>query len=139
MCLKNGVNWVAVDLAALGLGLVVVPLYVEDNPDNAAWCVDNAEAKLLIVETTRLHWPPLNEVLFGLMGGLSRGEERTLIVALGLVSEVGGCCSADGWAGDCAGCCAFTAEASRNARIASSRVMSLSVSRRVRRGFRLGC
>jgi long-chain acyl-CoA synthetase len=54
VCLKNGVNWVAVDLAALGLGLVVVPLYVEDNPDNAAWCVDNAEAKLLIVETTRL-------------------------------------------------------------------------------------
>jgi long-chain acyl-CoA synthetase len=54
VCLKNGVNWIAVDLAALGLGLVVVPLYVEDNPDNAAWCVDNAEAKLLIVETTRL-------------------------------------------------------------------------------------
>jgi long-chain acyl-CoA synthetase len=54
VCLKNGVNWVAVDLAALGLGLVVVPLYVEDNPDNAAWCVDNAQAKLFVVETTRM-------------------------------------------------------------------------------------
>ena len=54
VCLKNGVNWVALDLAALGLGLVVVPLYVEDNPDNAAWCIDNAEAKLLVVETTRM-------------------------------------------------------------------------------------
>jgi len=54
VCLRNGVNWVALDLAALGLGLVVVPLYVEDNPDNAAWCVDNAEAKLLVVENTRM-------------------------------------------------------------------------------------
>ena len=51
VCLKNGIDWVAVDLAALGLGLVVVPLYVDDNPDNVAWCVDNAEAKLLVVET----------------------------------------------------------------------------------------
>jgi len=54
VCLKNGVNWVALDLAVLGLGLVVVPLYVEDNPDSAAWCVDNAEAKLLVVETKRM-------------------------------------------------------------------------------------
>lgn len=54
VCLRNGVNWVGLDLAALGLGLVVVPLYVEDNPDNAAWCVDNAEAKLLVVENTRM-------------------------------------------------------------------------------------
>src|SRR5215831_16307379 len=53
VCLKNGVNWIAVDLAALGLGLVVVPLYVEDNPDNAAWCADNAEAKVLVAESTR--------------------------------------------------------------------------------------
>jgi long-chain acyl-CoA synthetase len=54
VCLKNGVNWVALDIALLGLGLVVVPLYVEDNPDNAAWCVENAEAKLLVVESTRM-------------------------------------------------------------------------------------
>jgi long-chain acyl-CoA synthetase len=54
ICLRNGVNWVALDLAALGLGLVIVPLYVEDNPDSAAWCADNAEAKLLVVETTRI-------------------------------------------------------------------------------------
>jgi long-chain acyl-CoA synthetase len=54
VCLRNGINWVALDLAALGLGIVVVPLYVEDNPDNVAWCVDNAEAKLLVVESTRM-------------------------------------------------------------------------------------
>jgi long-chain acyl-CoA synthetase len=50
VCLRNGVDWVALDLAALGLGLVVVPLYVDDNPDNIAWCIANAEAKLLAVE-----------------------------------------------------------------------------------------
>ncbi|HKE38841.1 MAG TPA: long-chain fatty acid--CoA ligase [Casimicrobiaceae bacterium] len=53
VCLKNDVDWVALDLAALGLGLVVVPLYADDNPDNVAWCVINAEARLVIVETSR--------------------------------------------------------------------------------------
>jgi long-chain acyl-CoA synthetase len=54
LCLKNSVDWIAIDLAALGLGLVVVPLYVDDNPENIAWCVGNAEARSLIVETTRM-------------------------------------------------------------------------------------
>ncbi len=54
VCLKNGIDWVALDLAALGLGLVVVPLYVDDNPDNIAWCIANAEARLLVVESTKM-------------------------------------------------------------------------------------
>ncbi|HEX5864074.1 MAG TPA: AMP-binding protein, partial [Casimicrobiaceae bacterium] len=54
VCLKNGIDWVALDLAALGLGLVVVPLYVDDNPDNIAWCVANAEAQLLVVEGPKM-------------------------------------------------------------------------------------
>jgi len=54
LCARNGVTWVAVDLAALALGLVVVPLYVDDNPENAAWCAGNAEAKLLFVENSRI-------------------------------------------------------------------------------------
>src|SRR5439155_12975369 len=37
VCLRNGVDWVALDLAALGLGLVIVPLDVDDNPDNVTW------------------------------------------------------------------------------------------------------
>ena len=44
LCARNGVNWVAIDQAALGLGLVVVPLYVDDNPDNVAWCVGHARS-----------------------------------------------------------------------------------------------
>ena len=54
ICARNGVNWVAVDVAALGLGLVVVPLYVDDNAENVAWCVGTADARLLIVENSRL-------------------------------------------------------------------------------------
>src|SRR5580765_393634 len=54
LCARNGINWVAIDQAALGLGLVVVPLYVDDNPDNVAWCVDHAQARLLIVESSRI-------------------------------------------------------------------------------------
>ncbi|MEW6133842.1 MAG: AMP-dependent synthetase/ligase [Pseudomonadota bacterium] len=48
--LKNCVEWVIFDQAALGLGLVTVPLYLDDRPDNAAWIVDNADARLLLVE-----------------------------------------------------------------------------------------
>jgi long-chain acyl-CoA synthetase len=54
LCARNGITWVAIDQAALGLGLVVVPLYVDDNPDNVAWCVDHAKARLLIVESSQI-------------------------------------------------------------------------------------
>ena len=51
---RNSPSWVAIDLAALGLALVVVPLYVDDNPENVAWCIANAEARLVVVENLRL-------------------------------------------------------------------------------------
>ena len=54
LCARNGIAWVAMDQAALSLGMVVVPLYVDDNADNIAWCVANAEARLLVVETSRI-------------------------------------------------------------------------------------
>ena len=54
LCLRNGVDWVAIDQAALGLGLVVVPLYVDDNPQNLAWCLADSGARLLVLENTRL-------------------------------------------------------------------------------------
>jgi long-chain acyl-CoA synthetase len=53
LCLKNGIHWVAADQGALGLGLVIVPLYVDDNPENVAWCLANSGARLLVVETSR--------------------------------------------------------------------------------------
>jgi long-chain acyl-CoA synthetase len=54
LCVRNGVAWVAIDLAALGLQLVVVPLFVDDALGNVAWCVADAEARLLVVENARL-------------------------------------------------------------------------------------
>ncbi|HSD55034.1 MAG TPA: AMP-binding protein [Burkholderiales bacterium] len=52
--LRNGVVWVALDLAALAARLVVVPLYVDDNADNQAYCVADSDARLVVVETTRM-------------------------------------------------------------------------------------
>ncbi len=49
MMLKNCVEWVAFDQAALALGLVTVPLYLDDRPDSAAYILDHADAKLLLV------------------------------------------------------------------------------------------
>ncbi len=54
LCMKNSVHWVAIDQACLGLGLVVVPLYVIDNPENIAWCIGHCEARLLVLETPRV-------------------------------------------------------------------------------------
>ena len=54
LCVRNGVDWVAIDLAALGLELVVVPLFVDDAVGNVAWCVADAQARLVIVENARL-------------------------------------------------------------------------------------
>lgn len=48
--LKNGIDWVAWDQGAHALGLVVVPLYVEDRPDNIAYILNDAGARVLLVE-----------------------------------------------------------------------------------------
>jgi long-chain acyl-CoA synthetase len=48
--LRNSPTWVALDQAAMGLGLVVVPLYTQDRPDNVAYIIDNCGAKLLLFE-----------------------------------------------------------------------------------------
>ena len=48
--LKNCVEWVIFDQAALGLGLVTVPLYLDDRPDNAAYILNHSGARLLLVE-----------------------------------------------------------------------------------------
>jgi long-chain acyl-CoA synthetase len=48
--LKNRVEWVIFDQAALALGLVTVPLYLDDRPDNAAYILDHADARLLLAE-----------------------------------------------------------------------------------------
>ena len=82
LCLKNGVQWVAADLAAHGLGLVVVPLYVDDNADNMAWCIEDSGAKLLIADHLRF-MPALRQALSREPQiVLVRGEARAPAVAV---------------------------------------------------------
>ncbi len=48
--LRNCPEWVAFDIAALGMGLVTVPLYTDDRPDNIAYILDDAAIRLLLVQ-----------------------------------------------------------------------------------------
>ncbi|MEX0959010.1 MAG: long-chain fatty acid--CoA ligase [Burkholderiales bacterium] len=48
--LRNSVWWVVFDQAAMGLDLVTVPLYTSDRPDNVAYIIRNAGAKLFFFE-----------------------------------------------------------------------------------------
>ncbi len=50
LMLRNCVEWVVFDQAALSLGLVVVPLYLDDRTDNAAYILAHCGARLLLVE-----------------------------------------------------------------------------------------
>ncbi|MFN4328177.1 MAG: AMP-dependent synthetase/ligase [Limnobacter sp.] len=54
ICLKNSVHWVAYDLAALAMGLVSVPLYVDDNASNITYCIQNSGARAVVVENDRI-------------------------------------------------------------------------------------
>jgi long-chain acyl-CoA synthetase len=46
--LPNSLNWVLYEQAALSLGLIVVPLYSNDRPENIAYILEDTKAKLLI-------------------------------------------------------------------------------------------
>ena len=58
--MKNSKEWIAVDQAALGLGLVVVPLYLEDRPDNITYILEDSAIKLLVVQDIS-QWGRLRE------------------------------------------------------------------------------
>lgn len=57
--LKNSIEWVAFEQAALGLGLVIVPLYVDDRPDNVAYILHDAGVKVLLVNDDK-QWQDLS-------------------------------------------------------------------------------
>jgi long-chain acyl-CoA synthetase len=58
--LKNCPAWVMFDQAALGLGLVTVPLYTSDRPENVAHILRDSGARLLLIDNVE-HWPPLQQ------------------------------------------------------------------------------
>ena len=48
--LRNCKEWVTFDQAALGCGLVVVPLYTDDRPESAAYILNHCGAKVLLLQ-----------------------------------------------------------------------------------------
>ncbi len=74
--LKNCLEWVLFDQAALGLGLVTVPLYVNDRPDNFALIIAETEARLLLIEGVD-QWERIRQVA-GRLDSLVRIVSLTL-------------------------------------------------------------
>ncbi len=72
--LRNCRHWVIFDQAALGLGLVVVPLYINDRADNANYVLDHAGVKLLLVGTLA-EWQELD-----IAPGETPGVEKVIVV-----------------------------------------------------------
>lgn len=60
--LRNCPEWVMYDQAALSLGLVNVPLYTDDRPDNIAYILKETEAHVLLVQDAG-RWRRLAEVV----------------------------------------------------------------------------
>jgi long-chain acyl-CoA synthetase len=48
--LRNCPEWVMIDQAALSLGLVTVPFYTDDRADNAAYILQDAAVRLLVIQ-----------------------------------------------------------------------------------------
>ena len=59
--LRNCPQWVMFEQAALGLGLIVVPLYTNDRPTNMGYIIQNAGVKLILLDGEE-HWGSLSEV-----------------------------------------------------------------------------
>ena len=68
--MRNSVWWVIFDQAAMGLGLVTVPLYTSDRPENIAYIVQDSGAKILFFEDPET-WDGFSDVM-GQLGGLIR-------------------------------------------------------------------
>ncbi len=59
--LKNSINWVVADQGAFAHGLVTVPLFVDDRPDNVAFILNDANVKVLVIDGEE-HWKRLKTV-----------------------------------------------------------------------------
>ncbi len=57
----NCKEWVMLDQAALDLGLVVVPLFCTDRPENIAYILNEAEVKLLLLDDDKI-WQRIKSV-----------------------------------------------------------------------------
>ncbi|MCA2997984.1 MAG: long-chain fatty acid--CoA ligase [Rhodocyclaceae bacterium] len=65
--MRNSVNWVRFDQAAYANGMVPVPLFVDDRPDNVAYILNDAEVKVIVIDGEE-HWKRLKTVRHQLAG-----------------------------------------------------------------------
>lgn len=68
--LRNCLEWVLFDLAALGLGLVPVPLFVKDRPENFTYILNATGVRLLLIEGIE-QWRSIEKVN-GRLAGIER-------------------------------------------------------------------
>ncbi|MBT8113445.1 MAG: long-chain fatty acid--CoA ligase [Gammaproteobacteria bacterium] len=59
--LRNCPEWVMFDIAAMACGLVTVPLYTNDRPDNVAYVIKDAGVKILLIQNQR-QWRELSNI-----------------------------------------------------------------------------
>ncbi|MGB5427590.1 MAG: long-chain fatty acid--CoA ligase [Gammaproteobacteria bacterium] len=60
--LRNCKEWVSFDQAALGCGLVIVPLYIDDRPESMAYILNNSGCKVLLIRGQE-QWEGIQTVL----------------------------------------------------------------------------
>lgn len=65
--LKNCREWVMFDLAAQSLGLVTVPIYTNDRPENIGYILQDAGVRLLLLENKK-QWQALQQIRNQLAG-----------------------------------------------------------------------
>ncbi len=70
MMLRNCREWVIYDQAALGLGLVTVPIYTNDRPQNIRYILEDAGVRVLLIEGKE-QWQALREI-HSQLAGLTR-------------------------------------------------------------------
>lgn len=59
--LRNCPEWVMFDIAAMACGLVTVPLYTNDRPENVAYVIKDAGVKILLIQNQR-QWRELSKI-----------------------------------------------------------------------------
>jgi long-chain acyl-CoA synthetase len=79
--MRNCSEWVTFDMAALGLGLVTVPLYTNDRAENIGYILQDADVRLLVLENNE-QWQDLQRIR-NQLAGLNR------IVTLERIDPVG--------------------------------------------------
>lgn len=81
---RSRYEWTIADLAILSCGAITVPIYESSTPDQAAYIIDNSEAKVLFVENEaqlkkiekiRQHLPRLSQIVLFDYDGKGKLEE----------------------------------------------------------------